>query len=70
MLVPYDVRDVLIEWVAGKPIYIGKNPAHKAGTTNGKTWYIKKFTWTGDDCTRIEGPLEGNWADRATLGWA
>jgi hypothetical protein len=63
---PMDTR---MEYSAGNIIYKGIHATHKALTSNA-SWLIWKYTWTGDDLTRIEGPLEGSWDNRATLDWA
>jgi hypothetical protein len=37
--------------------------------TSAETWYIWKYTWTGANCTMIEGPLVGSVDGQAALGW-
>lgn len=61
-------KDKRFEYSSGDLIYKGVNVTHKAAT-DAATWYIWKYTWDGDDCTRIEGPLEGTWDNRASLAW-
>jgi len=57
-----------IEYTSNLPIYIGCHYLHDA--TDGNTnWEVWKFTWTGTDCTQIEGPLTGSWTGKASLAW-
>ena len=49
-------------------IYLGVNRESKASEAEG-TWLISKFTWTGTNLTRIQGPLSGAWNNRTTLDW-
>jgi hypothetical protein len=64
---PLDTR---MEYSGGGDLqYKGVHGTHKAATSNA-SWLIWKYTWTGSDLTRIEGPLEGAWDNRATLDWA
>lgn len=62
-------RDQRLEYTSGLVDYIGRHHQHKAPTSN-ENWAIWKFTWTGSDCIRIEGPLTGAWDNRASLAWA
>ena len=62
---PLDTR---MEYSSGDIIYKGIHATHKAAASNA-SWLIWKYTWTGDDLTRIEGPLEGTWDGRAGLAW-
>ncbi len=32
-------------------------------------WVIWKLEWSSGNLVRIQGPLEGAWSDRASLGW-
>lgn len=57
----YDVNDNMI--------YMGFNLIHKAATSD-STWNVWKFTYSGSNLVRKEGPLEGSWDNRASLGWA
>ena len=61
-------KDRRYEYSAGNLIYKGTNTTHKAATT-AETWYVWKYTWSGDDMVRCEGPLTGQWDNRASLSW-
>ena len=62
-------KDRRYEYSGESLIYKGLNVVHKAETT-AETWYIWKYTWSGDNMTRCEGPLTGQWDNRASLAWA
>jgi hypothetical protein len=49
-------------------IYIGVNRVPNASQSD-PNWHIWKFSWTGTSLDRIQGPLDGTWAGRTTLGW-
>lgn len=57
----YDISDNLI--------YKCCHEMHKADDGD-LGWEIWKYTWTGSNCDRIEGPLKGSVTNRATLEWA
>ena len=41
-----------------------------ASTSSGNHWYVKKYTYDASfNVTRIQGPIEGNWDDRAAMAW-
>ncbi len=61
-------RDVRLEYDTGNIIYKGVHFSHNAVTTD-TGWEIWKYTYDGTDVVRIEGPLPGAWASRATLDW-
>jgi len=61
-------KDLRLDWTSGDLDYKGLNTDHDAAT-DAATWYIWKFTWSGSNPTRIEGPLVGTWDGRAALGW-
>jgi len=61
-------KDQRLEYSGGDLVYKGFNTTHKAAV-NATTWYIWKYTWVGNDCTRIEGPLVGAWSNNAGLAW-
>lgn len=63
------VRDKRFDWTSGSLDYKGVSPVEKASVSAGSLWWIKKFTWTSSNLTRVQGPLQGNWDDRATLSW-
>lgn len=68
--IPKDaVRDKRLDWTSGDLDYLGISWVSGASTSAGSLWWIKKFTWVGGNPTRIQGPLQGNWDNRATLGW-
>jgi hypothetical protein len=50
-------------------LYVGCHYIHKASESD-TAWVVWKYTWSGGNCTRIEGPLEGSWTGRASLAWA
>ena len=62
-------KDTKLEYSDGKPIYKGLN-AFNGISDDDVSWRIYKYTWDGDDCTRIEGPIIGSWTGRASLNWA
>ena len=62
---PLDTR---FEYSSGDLIYKGLHATHKAATS-ATDWIIWKYSWTGIDITRIEGPLTGAWDNRSSLGW-
>ena len=64
-----DWLDMRMEYSSSELRYMGLNSTHKADTSS-ETWYICKYTYSGDGIARIEGPLTGAWDDRASLAWA
>lgn len=63
----YDQR---MDYTSGNLDYKGVSKIHTAGAGD-DVWWIWKYTWDATpNCTRIEGPLLGNWTGRAALGWA
>ena len=62
-------KDQQIEYSSGLPVYVGRH--YRSGRPDGdENWAVWKFTYSGVDVTRLEGPIVGTWTDRATLGWA
>ena len=61
--------DQLFDYTSGNLDYKGINESHKAATS-ATNWLIWKYTWSDSNNTRIEGPLEGAWDNRASLDWA
>ncbi len=61
-------KETLYAFTGNNPIYVGKNTTHDAATS-AIDWYIWKYTWSGNNPTRKEGPLVGSWDGRAALGW-
>ena len=49
-------------------IYRGVHEMHDMSTAN-EDWEIWKYTYSGSDIIRIEGPLRGSWDGRAALVW-
>jgi hypothetical protein len=62
----YDQR---MDYTTGDLDYRGVSKIHKADVGD-DVWWIWKYTWSGSNCERIEGPLIGNWTGRAALDWA
>ena len=62
-------RDQRFEYSSSNIVYKGVHELHNAATTD-TGWQVWKYTWTGDDLTRVEGPLSGAWDSRASLDWA
>lgn len=63
----YDQR---MDYTTGDLDYKGVSMTHKADVGD-DVWWIWKYTWDATpNCTRIEGPLLGNWTGRAGLAWA
>jgi len=57
------------EYSDGKLIYHGCNIYPDAEIT-ATDWEIWKYTYSGDNITLEEGPLQGAWDDRKTLAWS
>lgn len=55
-------------YTSGQLNYIGRHPNSNVPTSN-PHWLIWKVTWSGNNITRIQGPLEGKWDNRASLAW-
>lgn len=62
-------NDQRFDYTSGDLDYRGANETHNAVITS-ESWYIWKYTYSGGDLVRIEGPLTGSWDGRASLGWA
>ena len=54
--------------VGGNLIYRGVHEMHNIAVTD-ENWEVWKYTYTGSNVVRIEGPLRGTWDGRATLAW-
>jgi len=61
-------KDQRFEYSNGLLIYKAVHRLHDASITEIE-WAIWKFTYSGTDVVRIEGPLSGTWDGRASLGW-
>lgn len=62
-------QDQRLDWdSSGNLIYMGQNSVAGAAAADTE-WRVSKFTWTGANLTRIEGPLVGSWTGRAALSW-
>lgn len=71
MLIESEVLDTRYDYASATVTYIGKSVVHKADTAAGGLWYIWKYTYNETPApTRIEGPINGNWDDRASISWA
>ncbi len=64
----YNFPDIRLEYTSNLIDYRGVHITHDAATDD-EEWEVWKYTWSGNDCVRIEGPLIGAWDDRATLDW-
>ena len=56
----YDVNNLLI--------YKGCHEFHDVAITD-TNWEIWKYTYSGNNRVRTEGPLRGSWDGRAALAW-
>ena len=63
------IRDKRYDWTSGSLDYAAVSHTNKASVSAGELWWIKKYTWTSSKLTRVQGPLQGNWDNRATLAW-
>lgn len=61
-------KDERYDYTSGNLDYKGLNTVHDAATS-ATTWNIYKYTWSGTNLDRIEGPLIGSWDGRAALSW-
>jgi hypothetical protein len=61
--------DTLMQYTDGKLKYKSIHGTHKAATSD-TGWLNWKYSWTGTDLTRIEGPLEGSVDGIDGLAWA
>jgi len=57
------------EWSADGIIYRGVHRSINASTSS-TNWWIWKYTWTTNNITYKQGPLEGTWTGRVALGWS
>ena len=61
-------RDQRFEYEDSLLKYRGVNEKH--GISEDATdWQVWKYTYSDGDVSRIEGPLEGAWSNRSSLGW-
>lgn len=60
-------RDERIEYSGGKLIYLGRNETMNEATS-ATTWFIRKYTYDGDDVVRIQAQVT-SWDNRAS-GWS
>ena len=60
--------DTRFDYTSGNLDYKGSSETNNPSTSAGEHWHIWKYTWVGDNPTRVQY-LIGNWDDRATLGW-
>lgn len=61
-------KETRLDFTSGSLDYRGLNANHGAATSL-ETWQVWKFTWSGGNLVRIEGPLQGSWDGRADLSW-
>jgi len=61
-------KDARFDYTSGDLDYKGLNTTHKAATS-ATSWYVWKFTYSGGELVRMEGPLTGSWDNRASLAW-
>jgi len=61
-------KDKRFDWDGGALIYIAFNRAINA-SPSASTWKIWKLTWDGTSLIRTQGPIEGSYDNRASLGW-
>jgi hypothetical protein len=62
-------KDKRFDYAGGSNIiYMGVNSVSNADA-GASTWFIYKLTYSGSDVTRVQGPLEGSWSNRASLSW-
>ena len=61
-------KDQRFDYGSGDLDYKGIHFMHDAGGTD-ESWHIWKYSWSGGNLVRIEGPLVGTWTGRAALGW-
>jgi len=54
---------------SGNMIYYGVHYLPNASTADGN-WEVWKYTYGTDGITRIQGPVQGAWDNRATLAWS
>lgn len=56
------------DYTSGNLDYAGHHTSVTAATSDAE-WRVYKYTWSGTNITRIQGPITGAWDDRATLAW-
>jgi hypothetical protein len=62
-------HDVRMEYGAtGLLTYRAVHEMHDVAITD-PDWEVWKYTYSGSDIVRIEGPLHGSWDGRALLEW-
>lgn len=63
--------DVKYDQASATVLYVGRARTHKASSSTGNLWWIMKYTFNASGkVTRVEGPLNDDWDDRASLVWA
>ena len=70
--IPKDIvwLDLRLDFTSGNLDYKGSSRISVASTSAGDLWYVWKYTWSTGDLVRVQGPIVGNWDDRAALSWA
>ena len=61
-------RDVRYAYTGSKIEYMGLHDTHDEDTSDTE-WLVWKYTYSGNNVVRVEGPLEGAWDNRESLGW-
>jgi hypothetical protein len=64
----YEYHDKRYDWLTGKLRYEGRHHEHNASTKD-KFWIIWKYTWSGNNKIREQGPVIGSWDGRFDLEW-
>ena len=60
--------DRRFEWSSGDLAYKGLH-LNRGASESDPGWYIWKYTWSNGNPIRIEGPIMGEWNNRASLSW-
>jgi hypothetical protein len=60
-------RDIRMEYSASVIQYRGRHTSLNAATSD-TNWFVEKYTWDGNDCTRIQTQVT-SWDSRAS-GWS
>lgn len=59
-------KDKRYDWTSGDLDYYGLAVVMGSATDTGDKWWVWKLTWSSGDLTRLQGPVNCNWDDRAT----
>jgi len=58
-------KDKRYDYTSGSLDYAGFSLVLGAATDAGDLWKVWKYTWSGENLTRVQGPVACNWDDRA-----